>query len=118
MGLFGDKKPNLEEYLLTQVEDLTIRLAASEKLRNEELARHEQKEQKFFEVQQDLINTIMLLKGVPIRERDDNGELVEVKPTPSVQRRSWSQITTGLTLESRKRREANERLEAQRRQPA
>lgn len=107
----------VEEILAAQVEDLTARLNASEKLRNDELARHESRESEFFETQQDLVHTILLLKGIPIRERDENGELVELKPTPSKQRKTWHQIVTGMSLQSIKRAEDARRLRAQQ-QPA
>lgn len=111
MSLFGSSKPTFDEYLLSQVEELKERLSASERLRNEELARHERKEAEFFQTQQDLVHTILILKGVPIVENDpETGQRVEVKPTPSTQRKTWFQITTHKTLESRLRAKHNERL--------
>lgn len=100
MGLF-DKRKTVEDVLTDQVADLTARLQASQAAREAELMRHEKKEAEFFATQQDLIHTIMLLKNIPIMELDDNGNSVEVKPVPSIQRRTWAQIITGKELEAR-----------------
>jgi hypothetical protein len=99
MGLF-DK---VEKVLSEQVADLQAKLAASEKAREQQRARHEAREEKFFATEQDLIHTICLLKGIPVMETDEHGNSVEVKPTPSVQRRTWSQVITGKELEARER---------------
>jgi len=112
MGLFdGKHSKTVEELLTAQVMDLQAKVIASEELRQAERARHEKKEEEFFATQQDLIHTIMLLKGIPIREIDDNGNAVEVKAVPSVQRRTWSQIIAGKELVARDRAAEKRRQE-------
>jgi hypothetical protein len=115
MGLFTATKKTVEELLIEQNAELRAKLAASEAARDTERQHHEKKEEEFFETQQDLIHTIMLMKGIPIYEQDEHGDQVQVKPVPSTQRKSWHQICTGKTLASRVRAETNRKLEDQRR---
>jgi len=103
MSLFSSNKKTVEELLTEQVADLQAKLTHSEGLRQSERTRHEAKEAEFFETQQDLIHTIMLLKGIPIRELDEQGNAVEVKAIPSVQRRTWTQVIAGKELAARNR---------------
>jgi hypothetical protein len=105
MGLF-DK---VEKVLSEQVADLQARLQASETAREQERARNQEREEKFFATEQDLIHTICLLKGIPIMEHDEHGNAVEVQTVPSVQRRTWTAIIAGRELESRRRADESRR---------
>lgn len=102
MGLF-DRRKTVEDLQAEQVADLQTRLQASEDARERERLEHDQKQRGFFEVQQDLIHTICLLKGIPVMEVDEQGNSVEVKTVPSVQRRTWSQVIAGKELAARNR---------------
>lgn len=113
MSLFSANKKSVEEILLEEVALLRAKLAAAETARDNERARHEAKEAEFFATQQDLIHTICLLKGIPVMEVDEHGNAVEVKTTPSVQRRTWAHIIAGKELEARTRADERRRQVAE-----